>query len=230
MHRHHVQSHATSISDGTTAVAVASDRSLVADTVAAALTGSNLVIVPMIWPRGDRSLPAGWPRDAVPSLGLLLCDLQPSATRTARYLVRAYPTRWLLLTDRPKGPQWGAMLDAGVVGILQSSTTLSDLLLAIEAARFGDPGLVPSDRDELVQAWLQDEAEREDAVARLKALTTRETGVLRELHHGRSVHEIAASHGVAHSTVRTQVRSVLRKLRVSSQLAAVAMFDKWECS
>lgn len=209
-------------------VAVVSDRSLVADAVAAALAGSGVTIVRLPWPGTRRDRQAGWPRDrARPSLGLIICDLAPPATSTARWVVSAYPTRWVVLTDTPKGPSWGALLERGVVGILPSSTGLSDVLDEIEAARAGGAAGLPPDRDELVAAWRRDEAEREDVHARMRSLTPRESEVLRMLHLGRSVQEIAGIRGVARSTVRSQVRSVLRKLGVSSQLAAAAVLDRW---
>lgn len=210
------------------AVAVVSDRSLVADAVAAALAGSGLAIVRVPWPGGRRDPRAGWGRDRLrPSLGLIICDLAPPSARTARWVVGAYPTRWLLLTDTPKGPLWGGVLEVGVVGILPSSTGLADLLEQIEVARVGGACPLPSDRDELVEAWRRDEAEREGVHARMRSLTARESEVLRLLHLGRSVQEIAGIRGVARSTVRSQVRSVLRKLGVSSQLAASAVLDRW---
>jgi DNA-binding NarL/FixJ family response regulator len=210
-------------------VGVASDRSLVAEAVGAALAGSNVSVVRIPWP-GDRREPGPvWSLDSPPpSVGLLLCDLEASTVRTARWLVSRYPTRWLLLTDAPHGLLWGAMLEVGVAGILPSSTTIADLLDAIAALGNGVSGtLTPADRDELVEAWRRDQAERADARARMHSLTRRELEVLRLLHHGRTVRQIAELHDVAPSTVRSQVRSVLRKLGVSSQLAAAALLEKW---
>ena len=66
----------------------------------------------------------------------------------------------------------------------------------------------------MVAAWRREESEREALRARLSQLTAREFEVLQLLHLGRSVHEIADLHGVARSTVRSQVRAVLRKLDV----------------
>jgi DNA-binding CsgD family transcriptional regulator len=57
----------------------------------------------------------------------------------------------------------------------------------------------------------------------LVTLTPAERRVLHQMMQGRSAAEIAAEHTVALSTVRTHIRSILRKLNVSSQLAAVAI-------
>jgi DNA-binding NarL/FixJ family response regulator len=231
------QSHASNLGRGRRKVngpnaplvmAVASDRSLIADAVSAALSGTGLVIVRVPWPANVSERGPGWPPGAHhPELGLLLCDLKPATVDDARWVVANYPTRWLLLTDAPRGPLWGAMLEAGVVGILESSTTMADVLGAIEARRSGVVEADLTDRTELVEAWRRGEAERADAHERLSFLTRREREVLLMIHLGRTVGEIAELNGVAPSTVRSQVRSVLRKLGVNSQLAASALFEKW---
>ena len=59
--------------------------------------------------------------------------------------------------------------------------------------------------------------------ARLDLLTVRESEVLGHLTHGRTVRDIATLLVVSEATVRTQVKSILAKLEVSSQLAAVAL-------
>jgi DNA-binding NarL/FixJ family response regulator len=219
---------AVNAADAPVVVAVASDRSLVADAVSAALSGSNLVIVRVQWPAERSAGEAGWPPGtATPELALMLCDLDPPSVGAARWIVASHPTRWLLLTDAPRGPLWGAMLEAGVAGILPSSTTIADLLDIIAALREGSLVADQVDRDQLMEAWRRLQPERAEARARLNSLTHREMEVLRMLHLGHTVSEIAERHGVASSTVRSQVRSVLSKLGVKSQLAAVAHFDKW---
>ena len=51
----------------------------------------------------------------------------------------------------------------------------------------------------------------------------RESEVLGHLMKGRAVREIAGLSVVSEATVRTQVKSILAKLEVSSQLAAVGL-------
>lgn len=65
--------------------------------------------------------------------------------------------------------------------------------------------------------------------ARLALLTQCEAEVLELLCDGITVRRIAALRGLTEATVRTQVRSILRKLGVDSQLAAVAIHRRaWE--
>ena len=61
------------------------------------------------------------------------------------------------------------------------------------------------------------------AHATFDRLTKREALVLGELIDGLSAEEIAEVHFVALTTVRSQIRAVLQKLGVRSQLAAVAL-------
>jgi len=203
------------------AIAVASDRSLVADAVGAALAGSGLVIARVPWPDEGGESPPGWkPGADPPELALMLCDLEPASVQAARLVVSRYPTRWLLLTDAARGPLWGAMLEVGVVRILPSSTTMADLLNAVSELRAGAVWNSLADREALVQTWRRVDVQ-------MSSLSGRELEVLRQLHLGRSVRQVAERNGVAQSTVRSQVRSVLRKLGVNSQLAAAAYYEKW---
>ena len=71
---------------------------------------------------------------------------------------------------------------------------------------------------------------RRIALRRLGSLTRREVAVLAQLLRGRSAVEIARDHVVSEMTVRTQVKSILHKLEVGHQLAAVALAHEvgWE--
>lgn len=69
-----------------------------------------------------------------------------------------------------------------------------------------------------------------EALRRLDTLSRREVDVLGLLVLGRSAAEIARDHVVSELTVRSQLKSILRKLDVPSQLAAVALVceARWE--
>jgi DNA-binding NarL/FixJ family response regulator len=82
-------------------------------------------------------------------------------------------------------------------------------------------------QDPLSEPGTSEDEARETYVARLSRLTPREREVLEHLRLGHTVDEIARRDHVAMSTVRGQVASVLRKLEVSTQLAAVAV-TQWE--
>lgn len=214
--------------EASAAIAVASDHSLVADAVSAAMSGSGLVIERIPWPGDRHQRDAGWsPEAGPPTLGLMLCDLGPPSIGAAFWVLGRYPTRWVLLTDATRGPLWGAMFEAGVFRILPNSTTTDDLMRVIDVLRADSSDDSMADRIELMEAWRQEQLDQADARGRISSLSVRELEVLRLLHLGFAVREIAEHNGVAQSTVRSQVRSVLRKLGVNSQLAAAAQFAKW---
>jgi DNA-binding NarL/FixJ family response regulator len=64
------------------------------------------------------------------------------------------------------------------------------------------------------------------ALSPFERLTARERKVLAALVEGLSAEEIAESHFVSLTTVRSQIRAVLQKLGVRSQLAAVAYANR----
>ena len=76
----------------------------------------------------------------------------------------------------------------------------------------------PARRDEL----LQHARRRHTVDAKLRSLSPRETEVLDALFEGTSAETIASEQFVSLGTVRSHIRSILRKLGVQSQLAAVA--------
>ncbi len=75
----------------------------------------------------------------------------------------------------------------------------------------------------MLKAWHSERSHLVDVRARLERLTPRDREVLAQLVRGRTVREIAADGVVAEATVRTQVKAILSKLEVTSQLAAVGV-------
>ncbi len=77
-------------------------------------------------------------------------------------------------------------------------------------------------RYELIQNWQRQRNDNQDMRTKLDRLTPREEEVLAALSEGKRVRDIASESYVSEATVRTQVKSVLAKLGVTSQIAAVA--------
>ncbi|MDH4148649.1 MAG: LuxR C-terminal-related transcriptional regulator, partial [Acidimicrobiia bacterium] len=65
--------------------------------------------------------------------------------------------------------------------------------------------------------------DRAAQLARFNTLSTRESEVLAELMTGKSAADIAQDSYVSIATIRSQIKAILRKLEVNSQLAAVAL-------
>lgn len=107
---------------------------------------------------------------------------------------------------------------AGATAVVEHADGLAHFVEVVEAASEGTLQQAP-----LLEPETFEDLERETWVAKLALLTTREREVLEHLRLGHTVDEIARRDHVATSTVRGQVASVLRKLDVSTQLAAVAV-------
>jgi two-component system nitrate/nitrite response regulator NarL len=209
-------------------VLVASDQALIADAVRAALSSRGHDALVVRWP-GDTRAPGlrrQVRRTAMMEVGLLLSDLDRwSRIRAAMVVVERIGVPWVALTTAPRGPAWGGILTAGAKVVLPGTTRLehiSDLLLSVVQRQVTTPA---DERLELEAAWQEMRARHDDVAERLSRLTPREREVLRLMYAGSSVASIAEMFEVAPATVRSQVKSVLRKLDVNSQLAAVAAFD-----
>jgi DNA-binding NarL/FixJ family response regulator len=120
----------------------------------------------------------------------------------------------------------GAALDAGALAWVPKNAPLPALLAAVRAAQDGRPVMAAERRDQLI-AWSRRlGAERDTLTTKLARLSQREREVLAMLAQGRRAQAVAEHFVVSLATVRTQIRAVLAKLEVSSQLEAVALYRK----
>jgi two-component system, NarL family, nitrate/nitrite response regulator NarL len=222
-------------SRGSPRVAVASDQRLVAESVAAALREQSFDIVVVQWPDADfightdRRGPRPTRRRPTPApdVGLVLTDLlRMEQVRAARVLVGSLDVPWLVLTLAPRGPAWGAMYDRGATLVLPSGGLEATTELIADLATGWRPDLSRRERKQLVHSWRTFESERAEMAARLQTLSDREEEVLQRLHEGVGVRAIAEQAEVAEATVRSQVKAILRKLHVSSQMAAVLAYEE----
>jgi DNA-binding NarL/FixJ family response regulator len=209
-------------------IALVAERRLVGQAISAALQGRGLAPVLFEWPdRGGRpSFRQAIARSGA-SVGVILCDLRtPDLLHDVEVLVSRGPIRWLVLTDSDFGPRWGTVLAAGAAGVLPTTTTTAGLAQAIRdtlAGRSPTPDVL---RERAIREWEGVADEQRTLVRRMELLTHREYEVLGSLYDGQSVQRIASASGVAEATVRSQVKSLRRKLGVDSQLAAVAMYRR----
>jgi two-component system, NarL family, nitrate/nitrite response regulator NarL len=111
-------------------------------------------------------------------------------------------------------------VEAGAGAVIEASVPLNDLLqtldrLSVDGVSRAQPEL-PS-----TESWQP--SSQYALLAAFAILTPREQFVLAELMEGRTADAIARSAFVAVSTVRSQIKAILQKLGVNSQLAAVAL-------
>ncbi|KRF18773.1 hypothetical protein ASG90_02420 [Nocardioides sp. Soil797] len=206
---------------------VVSDHSLVSEAVRMALASRGFRAVSVAAPLGTRG-----PRDFAarvtqfrPGVGLLLCELDDRALlRDAVAVVASTKIRWVLLTRTKDSAAWGALVEAGVAAVLPMTTDLETLTGALLSVSAGRPMMSDEVRATVVEDWHREGEQARRVARQMKELTPREMAVLSSLHEGLTVKLIAAQGGVSAGTVRSQVKSILRKLGVSSQLAAVASY------
>ena len=123
-------------------------------------------------------------------------------------------------TDRAR---WGECVEQGARKVIPKYAPLSDIVATVRRIDNGLPTMAPTERLELLERWHDQVAVEQGLRSRLDQLTRREAEVLGMLMSGLQVGEIARRRFVSESTVRTQVKAVLAKLQVGSQLTAVGM-------
>jgi DNA-binding CsgD family transcriptional regulator len=114
----------------------------------------------------------------------------------------------------------GAVLESDTGAVLESSVAFEELVQTLSRLLIETPSTES-------EVWSRPKPETEGrSTTRLSPfliLTPREQCVLAELMEGRTVDAIAKANWIALSTVRSQIKSILQKLGVNSQLAAVAL-------
>jgi DNA-binding NarL/FixJ family response regulator len=122
--------------------------------------------------------------------------------------------------------RWGMYLTLGAKTVIRRTVPLERFLTIIRDVAEGS--FVPSREEQrlLRLAGEREATERRELLQRISRLSPREREILLELMQGRTATEIATAGFVAEATVRTQIKVILQKLEVSSQLAAVAVAHK----
>jgi DNA-binding NarL/FixJ family response regulator len=120
---------------------------------------------------------------------------------------------------------WGRCLLAGALGLLPKAADLADLTRMLDRVLSDQPPMCPALAARLREAAIRAATDDECWTARnrLGCLSVRERAVIGKLVSGRCPAEIAREDFVAEATVRSQIKSILTKLEVNSQLGAVAV-------
>lgn len=120
-------------------------------------------------------------------------------------------------------------LEAGASAVLTKGLPTERILEAVRQTVEGRRLVGDAERFELVSLLRRRRSEEQRRLARYEQLTAREAEVLGMLCDGLSAADIAEESYVALTTVRSQIRAILMKLGVSSQLAACAIAhrDGW---
>lgn len=201
---------------------VVEDHGLLAQSLRLALTAEGMsVSVPPLDPVEILAMAERERPDVV----LLDLDLGPLGGDGSAFVepLAVNGARVLVVTGGTDKVRLGGCLESGAHGVLSKQAPLDELLDQVRQAAAGKEILRDSDRQALLADLRATRAARRRELAPLESLTPREGHVLRALMDGQSATEIAAQAFVSEATVRTQIRGILTKLGVNSQLAAVAL-------
>ncbi len=205
-------------------VVVAARLQLIAQAVGAALRGRGVEAEPLPWDeaarRASHELETG-------DVLVLLDDLASGQDLEATCrLVSSTSARCVVLTRRPVGPAWGALVAAGVAMVLTPDGSLEEMDAVVSRVAAGEQVMEGDQRAELMSAWEEWRAEDRQLRARVARLSPRERQILALLSEGCSVVDIIDTLGVAETTVRSQIKSMRRKLGVDSALGAVGVLHR----
>lgn len=207
-----------------TRVAVVEDHSLFAESLEIALGMEGHDVRRIILPEGGRSVSTLLPIILRARPRVVLLDLDLGTHGNGVRLVEPLSKEGInvvIVTATIDRGRWGECLRYGARKVLAKSAPLNDILATIRKINEGLPVITREERDELLDHWHRQLQETKEIRNRLEHLTHREGEVLAHLMDGRAVREIARMSVVSEATVRTQVKSILSKMEVSSQLAAV---------
>jgi DNA-binding NarL/FixJ family response regulator len=171
---------------------------------------------------------------ATSPVGIALLDLDLGRDRSGRRfdgvdLIAPLTERgWccIVLSSTADRTRVGAALAAGALAAVPKQAPFPLLLGKVRGALAGLPVMSPETRQRLIDSHLVRAAERREIAEKLDRLTRREREVLAELARGHRAQAVADQYVVSLATVRTQIRSVLNKLEVGSQLEAVALYRR----
>jgi DNA-binding NarL/FixJ family response regulator len=119
-----------------------------------------------------------------------------------------------------------AAIAAGAAGFVPKSAGLAELVDTVRRIIDGRGALTARERRRWVDVDRRSRAAAKHDLACIHRLTTREREVLESLAAGARATSIAEQFVVSLSTVRSQIRSILTKLDVNSQLEAVALLRR----
>lgn len=159
-----------------------------------------------------------------PRVVLLDLDLGPfgDGARIINPLARA-GANVVVVTASLDEARWGECLWHGARKTLAKTRPLNEIVAVVRRLSQGLAVIDAPEREHLLQTFHAQRRDIQQHRERLERLTPRERQVLGHLMLGHQVRDIARHSVVSEATVRTQVKAILSKLNVSSQLAAVGL-------
>ncbi|HEX7167255.1 MAG TPA: response regulator transcription factor [Acidimicrobiales bacterium] len=129
----------------------------------------------------------------------------------------------IVLSGTPDVTARARCVEAGALAVLDKASGLDRVVEALRRAVAGETPQSPAERATILDSAREARRGRSEALKPFAELTAREQQVLAALVAGLAVADVARELYLSVETVRSYVKSLLRKLGVGSQLAAVAL-------
>jgi DNA-binding NarL/FixJ family response regulator len=144
---------------------------------------------------------------------------------TRRVLLLPSPPKVIVLTTFDLDDYVMQSLHAGATGFLLKDTPPAELIQAIRVVSAGDAMLSPTVTRRLLRHFAASAApsRQDDAIARLQALTERESEVLVGVAQGLSNAEIGRTLFMSEATVKAHVSRLLTKLELNNRVQAAIL-------
>ena len=163
--------------------------------------------------------------------GLVVLDLDLGRDAQGKWLcgadlvagLRTQGWQVLIVSGSVDKPGIASAIAAGAIGSVPKSSSFEALLDTVAAAAAGRPVITEAQRQQWLHRHRAHVVQERELSRRLGRLSNREREVLGLLAQGYRAAAIAEHFVVSMTTVRTQIRSMLAKLEVTSQLEAVAL-------
>lgn len=210
-------------SDAPTRVLVVEDHQAIAQALVMVLSAEGMNAAMAIGPVFDDVLAQA--TEFEPHVVLLDLDLGPAAGLTTGLIgpLSAGGSAVVMLTGVRDRRMLAECVEQGAVGVLDKAVPMDAVIHAVRATAEEGRLMLDGERFEWLASLRAVRAEESARLAIFEQLTPREQDVLVRLGEGRSAAEIAELQFVSVFTVRGHIRSILTKLGVNSQLAAVAL-------
>lgn len=158
---------------------------------------------------------------------LVLIRIQPGPRLRASFdLVKAAAdqgARVAVLSETTQELVFATAVENGAVALLSTTAPITETVEEVIEVANGNGVVTDEQRLEMADLLKKHQTAPQLRFIPFATLSRRESEVLQYLMEGMSVTKIAENSFVSVGTVRTQVKAILRKLGVSSQVAAVAL-------
>lgn len=157
---------------------------------------------------------------------VVLLDLELGRGRSGLSLIqplRGAGPRVVMLSASTNPIRLAECLEAGADGLLSKGVRIEDVVRVVEGRDTHKWAPGTQQRELLITRLQENRARQHEMSAPFDSLTNRETEILAALVQGMTAQAIAEKTCTSVRTVRGHIQSVLDKLGVSSQLAAVAL-------